>query len=158
MNIYFKEKRFASFKIKSFLWLSIVGMLLYFSNAAYAANPVTISHQLVGYTENGPTLTLDFSLSITNNGNVALSNSEISITPLGHSDKLLEPLSEESSLYIGNIPASTANISLTYTLTSAHILPKEEFNNFPLFWTIKYTDEAGQTQSVVVESQPASLL
>ncbi len=151
-----KNKKSNSFGRKSFLWIGIVGMILAISSTSYAAEPVSISHALVGYTDNGPTVTLDFSLDITNNGTVALTDAEISPAPIGAVNMLLEPLPEESPVYIGYIPASTAGISVDYTMQSIFILSEEKINSFPLFWEIKYTDETGQAQLIFVESQPAT--
>lgn len=156
MKITLKEKRVVRFRRNWFLWIGIVGMILALSGVSYAAEPLTISHALVGYTDNGPTVTLDFSLDITNNGTTALTDAEIIVAPVGPANRLLKPIPSESRVYIGNIPASTAGISVNYTIESIFILPQEELNNLPLFWEIKYTDEAGQTKLIIVESRPAT--
>ena len=151
-------KRCSQFRRKGFLWIGVVAiMALSLSSASYAAEPISISHALVGYTSDGPTVTLDFSLDIVNKGTVALSDAEISIAPNGPADRLLEPLPEESPLYIGDIPAA-GNISVDYTIQSFLVLSEEEIKSFPLFWEIQYVDETGQTQLILVESQLASTL
>jgi len=151
-------KRCIQFRRKDLIWIGVVATIaLYLSSASYAEEPLSISHALVGYTCDGPTVTLDFSLDIENNGTVTLSDAEISIAPIGPADRLLEPIPEESPLYIGDIPAD-GNISIDYTIQSILVLSEEEIKDFPLFWEIEYTDETGQAQLILVESQPASTL
>lgn len=158
MKIVLKEKRFNHFERKGFLWIGIVGMILSLSSASYAAEPVSISHSLVGYTEDDPTVTLALSLDITNNGTITLSDVELIAALIGPlADILLEPIPEESPVYIGDIPAS-GNISVDYTIQSVLVLSEEEIEDFPLFWELRYIDETGQAQIMVVESQPVSSL
>ena len=71
-------------------------------------------------------------------------------------DKRLEPIPEHFSVQIGDIPAFYENILVEYIIKSTFILPEEEFKNFPLFWEIKCTDDAGEVQLIMVESQPVS--
>lgn len=159
MSIKLKEKRFNHLRREGFLWIGMVCMILSLSSASYAVEPISISHTLFGYTEDGSIITLDFSLDITNNGDVALLDAEISTAPIGPmAHRLLEPIPGQSPVYIGYIPASHGSISVNYTVQSTLILPEEEINSFPICWEIKYIDETGQAQIMVVESQPASSL
>jgi len=142
-------------KEKALLRIGIVAVvLLLIGSTSYAALPLSVSHALVGYTSDGPTVTLDFSLDITNNGTAALTDGEISLVPIGPANRLLNPPPEQSPAYIGNIPASTGSILVNYTIQTTFILPEEEINSFPLVWEITYTDDAGKRQTMIVESQP----
>lgn len=143
---------------KAFLWIGVAAMALLICGTSYASGGLSVSHALIGYTDNGPTVTLDFSLDIVNNGDVPLTDAEILIAPVGPANRVLEPLPSESSVYIGSIPASTGGILVDYTIESIFMLPENEISSFPLFWKIKYTDEAGQLQLILVESQPAASL
>jgi hypothetical protein len=151
-------KRCSQFRRKDLLWLGVLAAVaLSLSSTSYAAESISISHTLAGYTSDGPTVTLDFYLDIANNGTDTLSNAEISIAPISPKVRLLEPIPEQSSLLIGDIPASGA-ISVNYTIQCIFVLPEEEINSFPIFWEIQYTDITGQRQLILVESQPASTL
>lgn len=145
-------------KEKTLLWIGVAAMVLLICGTSYASEGLSVSHALVGYTDNGPTVTLDFSLDITNSGTAALTDAEIIVSPADPANRMLEPLPSESSVYIGDIPASTGGILVDYTIESIFMLPEEEINSFPIFWEIRYTDEAGQLQLILVESQPAASL
>ena len=123
------------------------------------AEPISISHELIGYTDDGPTITLDFYLDIVNSGDAEFLDAEISTAPIGPvADRLLEPMLGQSPVYIGYIPANSESILVDYTIQSTFILPEEEIKNLPIFWEIKYIDETGQAQMMFVESQPVSSL
>ena len=66
-------------KSKSFLLIGIVVMMLSISNALHAEDiiekPLSITHSLNSYTNDGPTITLEFTLNITNNSKIVCENS-----------------------------------------------------------------------------------
>lgn len=151
--------RFKTLKICSFLWISLIVLALSMSNILYAQEPLTITHSLSSYTDNGPTITLVFALNITNNSDIPLIDATISVTPMGPiRDHLLIPTQENLKVSIGDIPAFYENITVTYTIQSALILPEEEINNFPLICEIEFTDETYQRYYFFAESKPRSIL
>jgi hypothetical protein len=126
--------------------------MLCLSVTSYGAEPISISHSVSGYTSDGPTITLELTLEIVNNTSAALSDAEITTAPMGPLNRLLGPILEQSAVYIGDIPAS-GTISVGYTIQSADVMPEEAMGHLPIFWEIRYTNETGQEQMIVVLSE-----
>ena len=144
-------------KSKIFLWAGMGVMLLSSFNASRAADiegpALSITHNLCGYTNNGSTVTLDFTLNIINNSDTVFLDAEISDVLFGpQADR---PVPEQFPVYIGNVPPS-GNISVNCIIQSTFILPEDETKNFPILWEIRCMDETGHARFIVVESQPAS--
>jgi len=127
------------------------------SGLVHAAEPPVLTHSVQGCTDNGSSLTLKLTLNITNDSDLVFSDTKISVMPVGHEKyKIFEPIPEQPSIYIGDIPSGCENLVVYCTIQSVFMPPEDAFENSLMLWEIEYIDEMNQVQVLVVESQPAS--